>query len=99
MNKIIDAIKTFSAWVGIDGLLHALVNYSIMLAVYPIFSEPCSGMVAAFLVAIVASLGKEVYDIFGDSCTVQHAWHDLLCDALGMSCAVLTWVLWWLCNL
>ena len=91
MNKII--IKAFSAWVGIDGLLHALVNYSIMLAVYPIFSEPCSGMVAAFLVSIVASL---VYDIFGDSCTVQQAWHDLLCDALGMSCAVLTWVLWWL---
>ena len=73
MKKIIDSIKSFSAWVGIDGLLHALVNYSIMLAVYPIFSEPCNGMVAAFLMAIVASLGKEVYDIFGDSCTVQHA--------------------------
>lgn len=99
MKKVIETIKTFCAWVGIDGLLHALVNYAIMLTVYPIFTDPCSGMVAAFLVAIVASLAKEVYDIFTSECTLQHIWHDLLCDALGMGCAVLTWLLWWLCSL
>lgn len=97
--KAIETIKKFCAWVGIDGLLHALVCYGIMLAVYPIFSDPCTGAMTAFLVALLASFGKEVFDIFRSESTAEHAWHDLLCDAMGMAAAALTWLLWWLCSL
>ena len=97
--KLLEKIKGFFKWVNVDGGLHALVNYSIMLAVYPMFSDPCTGMGVAFVAAILASIGKEVYDMFSDGCTIKHAWHDLLCDALGMSMAVTTWILWWLCSL
>lgn len=99
MKKVIDTIKSFCAWVGIDGLLNALVCYSIMLTIYPIFSNPCTGAVAAMLVALVVSLAKAVYNMFTDDVKFQNAWHDLLCDALGMSMAVTTWILWWLCSL
>ena len=94
--KLLEKIKGFFKWVNVDGGLHALANYSIMLAVYPMFGDPCTGMGVAFVAAILASIGKEVYDMFSDGCTIKHAWHDLLCDALGMGCAVFTWLLWWL---
>lgn len=94
--KVIEKIKGFLKWVNVDGGLHALANYSIMLAAYPMFKDPGTGIVVAFLAAILASIGKEVYDMFSDGCSIKNAWHDLLCDALGMGCAVLTWLLWWL---
>jgi hypothetical protein len=94
-----NAIKSFCDWVGHKGLLHAMVCYSIMLTVYPIFSNPFRGAMWSFVAALLASVGKEVFDIFREDNLVQNAWHDLLCDAIGMAAAVLTWLLWWVCGL
>lgn len=93
-------IKSFCNWVGHKGLLHALICYSIMLAVYPIYSNPFRGAMWSFLLALLASLTKEVWDLFrNEEANADSAWHDLLCDAMGMAAAVLTWLLWWVCGL
>lgn len=99
METIVKKLKSFCAWVGKDGFVNALAIYAIMLAVFPCFTQPEAGVIAACIAGVGVSIGKEVFDIFSASCTVQKSWHDLLCDALGMVCAVLTWLLWWLCNL
>ena len=97
--KVIETIKKFCAWVAIDGLLHALVCYGIMLAVYPMFESHEAGILWSFATACAASMGKEIYDVFRTQCTPEHCWHDLLCDAIGMGCGSLTWFVWWICKL
>ena len=96
---MVKRLNDFFAWVGKNGLLHALVCYALMLAVYPIFTHPSQGAMITFTLTLLVSLGKEVFDIFRDDGLVQNAWHDLLCDAIGMAAAVVTWLLWWLCSL
>lgn len=98
MKKIIEKIKGFAKWVASDGLLHALVCYAIVLAVFPVFDKPVEGIAAALLLAVVASMGKEVYDL-AKGCELKHVWHDLICDAIGIGCAMVTVLIWWLCNL
>lgn len=100
MKKLIEKIKAFYRWMGTDGMLHALVNYNIMVTVYPIFSNASEGAIVSLLIAGVASLSKEVYDVFtSDEVNLKHTWHDLICDGIGIGMGIMTWLLWWLCNL
>ena len=99
MKKLIEKIKAFYRWMGTDGMLHALVNYNIMVTVYPIFSNPSEGAIVASLLAGFVSLAKEIYDAFTKDVNIKDAWHDVICDGIGMGMGVMTWLLWWLCNL
>ena len=99
MKKLIEKIKAFYRWMGTDGMLHALVNYNIMVTVYPVFSNPSEGAIVSLLTAAFASLGKEIYDLFVKDVNLKDTWHDLICDGIGIGMGIMTWLLWWLCNL
>ena len=85
MEKIKNAIK----WIGVDGLLHFLVCYALMLALTPII-----GWYALIPTAIVAA-GKEGYDFhIQKSNNKQQVVHDLICDAAGVASAYATMAIW-----
>lgn len=65
-------------WQGlrVDGQLHLLACLCIELAAYLFVSW------AAIAVALVAAVGKEVYDAVTDRGTAE--WHDVVCDLYGI---------------
>ena len=89
-----EKLKNIIKWIGVDGLLHFLVCYAMMLALSPMI-----GWWALLPTAVVAAL-KEGYDfhIQKDNDKPQVI-HDLLCDAAGIVCAYLTMLLWLIVNL
>ena len=94
-----EKIKKFINWIAIDGLLHILVCYASILAVTPMAVSLGKGVVAGTIVAMALSLIKEAYDVLVKGSTWQNVWHDLLCDAMGLTCGYLTIFVWWLCSL
>ena len=85
-------IKEILSWVGVDGLLHLLVCWLVMLVVIPI-----RGIWLAILTSLVLSIGKEIWDVFiqKDNCKEQ-AIHDIICDGIGVLAGLLTIALWWI---
>lgn len=85
MEKIKNAIK----WIGTDGLLHFLVCYAITLTFLPIAGW------WSLLIAAIPALGKEGYDYFiQKDNNKEQVIHDLICDAVGMGCALLVMGFW-----
>lgn len=64
-------------WVRVDGLLHILAVYAIVLT----FCGPLSWWVAD-LIAIGVFIIKEVLDLISKKETAE--WHDVICDAIGL---------------
>ena len=79
-------------WVGVDGLLHLLVCWLVILVI-----TPMNGFGAAIITAAVLSLGKEAWDVFIQKDNDKHqAMHDLICDGAGVLAGLLTIALWWI---
>lgn len=90
-----EKLKAIIKWIAVDGLLHFLACYAIMLTLTPII-----GIWWTILATTIVALSKEAYDFFIQKDNDKHAvLHDLICDAVGMATAYLTIFLWWLCNL
>ena len=89
-----EKLKNIIKWIGVDGLLHFLICYAMMLALSPVM-----GWWALLLTATVAA-AKEGYDyhVQKDNDKPQVV-HDLICDAAGIVCAYLTMLLWLIVNL
>lgn len=83
-----EKFKEITKWVGVDGLLHFLVCYAMMLAFTPIV-----GVWWAMGITTVAAIGKEVYDAIKGA-TLSALGHDFICDAIGLLSAVCTIILW-----
>ena len=85
-----EKLKTICRWVGVDGLLHFLVCYAIMLAFTPVV-----GVWWAMFSVAVASLVKEAMDFFiqqdNDRDAVLHA---LICDGAAVLAALITMAIW-----
>lgn len=78
MKKIIN-------WIGYDGLLHFLVCYAMILTFTPII-----GLWWAFVTTVIASIGKELYDVFViKSNDLKSSLHDVLFDAVGIGLSIL----------
>ena len=90
MEKIKEIIK----WIAVDGLLHLLACYAIMLT-----CEPVVGLWWAKVITGVCAIGKELFDACRYKNTWEQASHDLLCDAGGILLADLTILAWWLFSL
>ena len=90
MEKLKEIIK----WIAVDGLLHFLACYAIMLAFIPMV-----GIWWTTAITLSTAIGKEVIDVLRAKNNKEQAIHDLICDAVGMATAYLTIFLWWLCNL
>lgn len=69
-------IKKLWNWVRVDGLLHILVCYIIVLTLCQ-FNMPWQW---ASVVALFAGIAKEVYD--REHGTAE--WHDIICDCAGI---------------
>lgn len=83
LNKLIK-------WVAIDGTLHILVCYAIMLALTPMI-----GGWLAMLITVIASAVKEAYDYYiQKDNNREHVIHDAACDVVGMLSAIITMLLW-----
>lgn len=67
-------------FVRVDGLLHLLVCYCLIVtaALVP------GGLLAGIIVAVAASLFKESYDITVKKNPKKDSVHDLICDAVGV---------------
>lgn len=89
MGKIKEILK----WIAIDGLLHILMCYSIMLTF-----EPVVGIWWAKAITATCAIGKEVVDVLRGKNTWEQVRHDLICDAAGILLADLSIFVWWLCN-
>ena len=78
-------IRECIKWVGIDGLLHFLVCYAMMLT----FGS-CIGNWIAIGVTLLFAFGKEAYDVFIEKDNnFSQAMHDLICDFAGIVAALL----------
>lgn len=89
---MINFIKRVKSWIAIDGLLHFLVCYAMMLALSPII-----GIGWATTVTFAFALGKEVYDVFiQKDNNYEQAGHDIICDLAGYFAALLTMLIWYL---
>lgn len=75
-------------WVRVDGLLHILAVYAIVLT----FCGPVSWWVAD-LIAIGVFILKEVLDFITKKGTPE--WHDIICDLAGLLLADgVIWLHW-----
>ena len=84
-----EKLKTICRWVGVDGLLHFLVCYGMMLAFTPII-----GVWWSLFAAVLASLVKEAIDSIMNDSDECNAWHDLICDGAGVLAALITMAIW-----
>ena len=88
--KKMERLNKLIKWVAIDGLLHILVCYSIMLALTPMI-----GGLLAMLIAMVVSAVKEAYDYYiQKNNNREQVIHDVACDVIGMLSAIITMLLW-----
>ena len=94
MKKLFESLKKIKEWVATDGLLHFLVCYALMVALTPIIGW------WALLVTILSALGKEGYDYFVEKDNnKEQVIHDLICDVVGMGCALVVVLVWWIAYL
>jgi uncharacterized membrane protein YjdF len=84
-----EKLKTICRWVGVDGLLHFLVCYGMMLAFTPII-----GVWWSLFAAVLASLVKEAIDSIMNDSDECNAAHDLICDGAGVLAALITMAIW-----
>ena len=75
-------LKKLWNWIGTDGLLHIETSALIVLAC------PKSFGVWAYVIAIVADLMKEIYDLARGKNNTPQVMHDLVCDAIGLVIAM-----------
>ena len=94
MKRFFEKIKAIATWVAVDGLLHLLVCYAIMLALTPVV-----GLWWAIAATASAAVAKEVFDALCGRNTWSQMVHDLICDGAGILMADVTIFVWWLCNL
>lgn len=79
-------LKKLFTWVGVDGLLHILTCYAMMLALTPIIGFA----VASYATALAAAF-KEAFDYFVQKDNdIVAVGHDFACDAVGYVLACLT---------
>ena len=93
-----EKLKNILKWVGVDGLIHFLVTFALMLVIYPLYSDHCTGAVVASVATLLVAVAKEIYDAIKGA-TIQQATHDFITDAVGMAAGSLVWLLWYLANL
>lgn len=87
-----EKIKEIQSWVGVDGLLHLLVCWLVVLVVTPI-----RGIWLAVVAAAILSVGKEIWDMFiQKDNSKEQAIHDLICDGAGVLAGLMTIGLWWI---
>lgn len=84
-----EKFKTICRWVGVDGLLHFLVCYGMVLALTPII-----GVWWSLFAAVLASLVKEAIDSIMNDSDECNAAHDLICDGAGILAALITMAIW-----
>lgn len=84
-----EKLKTICRWVGVDGLLHFLVCYAMMLAFTPVV-----GVWWAIFSVTLASLVKEAVDSIQNDSDECNAWHDFICDGAGVLAALITMAIW-----
>lgn len=79
-----ETIKKMLKWVGIDGLLHFLVCYAMMITFAPMI-----GLAWAVLATTGVAVLKEVWDfcIQKDN-NEQQVMHDIVFDILGIVMAI-----------
>lgn len=86
LSKLRQLIK----WIAVDGLLHFLACYAIMLTLTPII-----GIWWTILATAIIALGKEAWDYFiQKDNNKEQVIHDLICDAVGMMMAVVVMIIW-----
>lgn len=90
MEKLKEIIK----WIAVDGLLHFLACYAIMLT-----CEPVVGIWWAKAITATLAIGKEVVDALRYKNTWKQMSHDLICDGVGILMADVTIFVWWLCGM
>ena len=85
-----ETIKKMLKWVGIDGLLHFLVCYAMMLTLAPMI-----GLAWAVLATTGVAVLKEVWDfcIQKDN-DAEQVLHDVILDGTGILIALITISLW-----
>jgi hypothetical protein len=88
-------IKEILNWVAVDGLLHLLVCFAMMLALTPVVVEIWWAIAATASVAVA----KEVFDALCGRNTWSQMAHDFICDGVGLLLAACTVFVWWVCNL
>lgn len=82
-------MKKILQWMAIDGLLHFLVCYAMMLTFGPFF-----GNWIALAITLVFALGKEAYDVFIEKDNnFSQALHDLICDLTGVVCSIVIMII------
>jgi hypothetical protein len=84
-----EKLKTICRWVGVDGLLHFLVCYGMMLAFTPVV-----GVWWAIFSVTLASLVKEAIDSIMNDSDECNAAHDLICDGAAVLAALITMAIW-----
>ena len=85
-----EKLKTICRWVGVDGLLHFLVCYAMMLAFTPVV-----GVWLAIYSGTAASQVKEAMDYLVQQDNDRNAGlHDLICDGAGVLAALITMAIW-----
>lgn len=84
-----EKFKTICRWVGVDGLLHFLVCYGMVLALTPII-----GVWWSLFATVLASLVKEAIDSIMNDSDECNAAHDLICDGAGILAALITMAIW-----
>ena len=94
MKKLIESLKKIKEWVAIDGLLHFLVCYAIIVSLTPLIGW------WALLLAILVALCKEAWDYFVEKDNnKEQVIHDLICDGVGIIIAYCTILVWWIAYL
>lgn len=80
MKNIINSIKN---WIAVDGLLHMLACYAIMITFGWI------DLVAGVILTAGVAFFKESYDKAFKKATTKEIVHDVICDAIGLVVALL----------
>lgn len=84
---MINKIKSWLNWIGVDGLLHFLCCFTLMILIAPI------GIWWAAGTTVLASISKEFYDYFiQKDNNIKQVLHDFIFDAVGLLLALL-WIL------
>lgn len=87
---MVEKIKKAIKWIAIDGLLHILVCYAIMLAF-----KPLVGTWLTLVVTIFFATAKELWDYFVErDNNLKQVIHDCICDIVGIIFALLTFLAW-----
>ena len=89
-----EKFRNIMKWIAVDGLLHFLACYAIMLAFMPMV-----GIWWTTAITLSAAIGKEVIEALRGKNNKTQVIHDFICDGLGMAAGSLVWLLWYLANL